>query len=282
MNSLQGEYGEIVTGFLQGVVLPIVLLLCFGQPVSAQQPFNHSPWQLLLERHVKMIDEGRASQVDYAGMAEDREQLGTYLESLSAVSEEMFSNWPEPEQLAFLINVYNAWTVELVLTEYPNLESIRDIGSLFRSPWSRRFVPLFGELVSLDHIEHELIRGPEGYGEPRIHFAVNCASIGCPALRQEAYVADRLEQQLEEATRLFLADKSRNLLDGNTLRVSEIFDWYEEDFEQGWRGSNSVGEFLALYRDALEMPDSRVSDLEQGKYRIRYLKYDWTLNALAD
>jgi len=276
-----GENQTIVARFIKTATLPFLLLWCW-QPALAQQSFDHSLWQQLLEQHVLLFNQERASQVDYAGMVEDRDQLGTYLQALAGINEETFSAWSEMEQLAFLLNAYNAWTVELILTEFPNLESIRDLGSLFRSPWSRRFVPLFGEQVSLDHIEHELIRGPEGYGEPRIHFAVNCASIGCPALRQEAYVADRLEQQLEEATRLFLADKSRNRLDGNTLRVSEIFDWYKEDFEQGWRGSNSVGQFLALYQDALELPDSVVSDLEEGEFRIRNLKYDWSLNSLSD
>ena len=144
------------------------------------------------------------------------------------------------------------------------------------------FVPLFGEQVSLDHIEHELIRGPQGYGDPRIHFAVNCASIGCPALRPEAFVAEKLEQQLEEATSLFLSDRSRNRLDGNTLRVSEIFDWYEEDFEQGWRGTDSVAQFLARYREALGLPDSIAAKLQQDDLRIRHLNYDWSLNAVVD
>ena len=172
----------------------------------------------------------------------DRDQLADYLGQLAAVSSREFQQWSRADRLAFLINTYNAWTVELILTEYPDISSIRDLGSLFRSPWSRRFVSLFGEMVSLDHIEHELIRGPDGFQEPRIHFAVNCASVGCPALRQEAYVGDRLESQLEDATGRFLADRSRNRLDGDVLRVSEIFDWYEEDFEQGWRGwvMNSV------------------------------------------
>jgi len=264
------------------IALPVLLLLWLGQPALAQQSFDHGLWQLLLERHVKLIDEGRASQVDYAGMAEDRQALDDYLQSLAGISEQAFSSWRDAEQLAFLINAYNAFTVELILTEYPNLESIRDLGSLFRSPWARRFIPLFGEQVSLDYIEHDLIRGPDGYGEPRIHFVVNCASIGCPALRQEVLVAEKLEQQLEEATRLFLADRSRNRLDGNTLRISEIFDWYEEDFEQGWRGTNSVGQFLVVYQQALGLSDSVVAKLEQDDFRIRHLNYDWSLNSITD
>jgi hypothetical protein len=265
------------------VLTILSMLLAWNSQVSAAQSgFDHGAWQQLLQRHVRLIEGGNASQVDYAGMGADRVLLDSYLQSLSAVSEREFSAWPEAERLAFLINAYNAWTVELILTEYPNLESIKDLGSLFRSPWSRRFVPLFGNEVSLDYIEHDLIRGSQGYGEPRIHFAVNCASIGCPALRREAFSGARLEQQLEEATRLFLADRSRNRLDGNTLRVSEIFDWYEEDFEQGWRGVNSVGQFLVQYREALDLPDAVVEQLQRDDFRIRYLNYDWRLNSLAD
>lgn len=268
--------------FNSRMALLAMCLLGFWQSACAQQQTDHSAWQQLLERHVRLIDQGQASQVDYAGLAKDRELLASYLSSLASVRRADFTTWTAPQQLAFLINAYNAWTVELILTQYPDLDSIRELGSLFRSPWSRRFIPLLGEEVSLDYIEHELIRGPEGFGEPRIHFAVNCASIGCPALRPEAYVAERLEQQLEEATRLFLSDRSRNRLDGNTLRVSEIFDWYEEDFEKGWRGTDTAGQFLARYKDALELPQSVVAALEQGDFRIRYLDYDWNLNAIQE
>jgi len=253
----------------------IIMLMVSG---SARAEFDHGPWGQLLERHVKVLDERSTTQVDYAGMAADHEQLTAYLDQLAAVSQAQFDGWTEPDRLAFLINVYNAWTVDYILTDYPDLDSIRDLGSLFRSAWSRPVVDLFGEQVTLDHVEHELIRGPDGYGEPRIHFAVNCASVGCPALRWEPYIGDRLEEQLESATRLFLADRSRNRLDGNTLRVSQIFNWYEEDFEQGWRGTDTVGQFLARYTDSLDLPDNVVDELESGDFRIRFLSYDWSLN----
>ena len=262
----------------------ILLLIGIGgsRPAVAQTGFDHThgSWDALLQRHVLEIADGTASQVDYAGMMTDRESLRRYLDSLATVSSEQFEGWTASDQLTFLINAYNAWTVELILGEYPQLDSIRDLGSLFRSPWSQKVVSLFGERVSLDHVEHELIRGADGFAEPRIHFAVNCASVGCPALRPSAYVGERLEQQLEEATRLFLADRTRNRLDGNTLRVSKIFDWYEADFEQGWRDSWSVAQFLARYSSALGLPDSVTQALRQDSFRIRYLDYDWSLNDL--
>ena len=121
----------------------------------------------------------------------------------------------------------------LILTAYPNLDSIRDIGFWFRSPWRKKFIPLFGEQVSLDNIEHDMIRGSGLYNEPRIHFAVNCAAIGCPGLQAEAYQGSKLEQQLEAGTRLFLSDSSRNYHADGRLFIPSLFDWYDEDFMMG-------------------------------------------------
>jgi len=261
-------------------VVVIAMMACCGlvSPM-AQGEFDHSQWDDLLKSHVVELGEGHATQIDYDGMLREREPLGVYLEQVSQVSRQTFEVWPKIEQLAFLINVYNAATVELILTEYPRLDSIKDLGSLFRSPFSRKSISLFGELMSLNHIEHELIRGPNGFGDPRIHFAVNCASIGCPALSVEVYSRANLEQQLEKATAMFLADSTRNRIEGNILRVSKIFDWYEEDFEQGWRGTESVSEFVALYADVLGLTSDITARLQGNEFRIRYLRYDWNLNS---
>jgi hypothetical protein len=178
-----------------------------------------------------------------------------------------------------LINAYNAWTVELILTQYPGLESIKDLGSLFKSPWGKKFIPLLGEKRSLDDIEHNLIRGSGRYNDPRIHFAVNCASIGCPALKNQAYREDILEKQLEEATALFLSDKSRNRLSDGELQISSIFKWYREDFERGWRGAATLPQFLALYKDSLGLGNAGTGKLAAGNFAIRFLDYDWKLNS---
>jgi hypothetical protein len=187
----------------------MVLWLAWATLTQAQS-FGHGTWDGLLQRHVKPILGGVATQVDYGGMARERVQLKGYLDALAAVPEADFRRWPRDERLAFLINAYNAGTVELVLTRWPKLDSIKDLGSLLGSPWKKRFIPLLGGTRSLDDIEHGMIRAKGAYAEPRIHFAVNCASVGCPALRPEAYTAARLDAQLADATRRFLGDRTRN------------------------------------------------------------------------
>lgn len=257
-------------------ILMIVSMCLTGlSPVYA---IDHQPWDRLLAQHVTEIEDGSVTEVDYAAFSHDREALKAYLSALEAVDKNTFDDWSRDRQLVFLINAYNAWTVELILSEYPDLDSIKDLGGFFRSPWGKDFIPLFGEKVSLDHIEHELIRGCARYQEPRIHFAVNCASVGCPALRNEAYNEAKLNDQLEQQTRLFLADDSRNRLEDDQLLVSEIFKWYQEDFEQGWRDAETLAEFLSLYAEALSLTDSQKAALQKGRLEIDFLDYDWALN----
>lgn len=240
--------------------------------------FDHGLWDSLLKKHVVSIRQGQATQVNYGGFMRDRTQLKTYLATLSAVPRATFDKWEKPGQLAFLINAYNAWTVELVLTGYPKIVSIKDLGSLLQSAWGKNFIPLLGETRSLDDIEHKLIRAENRYQEPRIHFAVNCASIGCPALRPEAYTSEHLAAQLDDATRLFLSDRSRNSLKGDTLNLSSIFKWYRQDFERGWGGFNELSQFLIAYRQALGLFDSDVQRLKSGETDIEFTDYDWRLN----
>ncbi|MEO0996496.1 MAG: DUF547 domain-containing protein [Pseudomonadota bacterium] len=255
-----------------------VALIAAAAPLHAAGIPSHDTWDALLSRHVVSVRDGATTEVDYAGFLRDRETLQGYLDTLAAVPADDFDAWAEADQLAFLINAYNAWTVELILTEYPGLGSIRDLGSLFSSPWKRRIAPLLGKKRTLDDIEHGMIRGSGRYDEPRIHFGVNCASIGCPALAADAYRGATLEQQLEAATRAFLGDRTRNRLEGGQLRVSSIFKWYREDFETGWRGADSLGRFLALYSDALALPADAADALRSGELEIDFLSYDWSLN----
>lgn len=252
-----------------------VLLLL---PVHALADFDHAEWDGLLREHVRVLDGGIATQVDYSGMAADRAVLKAYLAEAALVPRSTFDSWSSAAQLAFLINVYNASTVDVILEEYPDIDSIKNIGFLFSSAWNQEFASLFGEPVTLDEIEHDMIRGWGRYKEPRIHFAVNCAAIGCPALRGEAFVGDKLEMQLDDSTKKFLQDRSRNYFDNGRMYISSIFDWYEEDFEKGWGGANSVAEFLAAYATELDVDVATANKLRADDIRIRHLRYDWDLN----
>ena len=240
--------------------------------------FDHGPWSQLLQANVQILRGGQASLVDYRSMQADEATLDQYLDALGGVGQDRFDQWPEAEQLAFLINAYNAWTVKLILSEYPDLVSIRDLGGFLRSPWKRSFIPLLGQELSLDDIEHGLIRDARRYREPRIHFAVNCASIGCPALRAEAYTGPQLAQQLQEQTAAFLADRSRNRVAGEQLQLSKIFKWYRGDFTRGWQGYERLEDFLLDYAEALGLSAEQRLLLASGAMGIEFLDYDWNLN----
>jgi len=240
-------------------LISFLLLFLLSGPVLAQGfDHSHAAWNALLKKHVVLIDGGKASQVRYADLAKERAALKAYLDSLSEVPEAESKGWSKPQRMAFLLNAYNAFTVEKVLTRYPDLKSIRDFGKVFGNPFKDEFFTLFGRPFSLDGIEHGLLRKKGAYDEPRVHFALNCASVGCPMLREEAYVAARLEAQLEDQTRRFLSDRSRNRFRDGRLEVSQIFDWYKEDFAPREK-------FFARY-----FPD--------GAAPIVFLDYDWTLN----
>jgi len=265
----------VIPGFAQSVSAPEVPM-----KVGSQNAFDHTVWDQLLGQHVVAINAGNSTAVDYAAFKKDQTTLQSYLNQLTEVKAKQFDAWPKSDQLAFLINAYNAWTVALILTEYPELESIKDLGSFFKSPWRKKFIPLLGETRSLNDLEHNLIRGSGRYNEPRIHFAVNCASIGCPALRSEAYRGDKLEEQLEAAAVAFISDSSRNRIEGDTMQLSSIFKWYRGDFENGWREARNLSAFLLLYKDALAVSQAEVEKLGEDSMDIKFLDYDWNLNSL--
>ncbi|MFK7829490.1 MAG: DUF547 domain-containing protein [Congregibacter sp.] len=241
--------------------------------------FSHQAWSALLAECVQPTPDGSSTVADYQCFSKQHPALKGYLNSLGQPSAEQLEQWPRDEQLAFLINAYNAWTVELILSAWPDVDSIKELGSFLRSPWKKVFIPLLGDTVSLDEIEHKMIREPGRFDEPRIHFAVNCASVGCPSLRPEAYSAATLDHQLEEQTKQFLSDRSRNRSTANKLEVSSIFKWYRNDFENGWRGAQSLEAFLALYASPLKLDETRAASLRDGSLSVSFLDYDWRLNA---
>lgn len=257
----------------------LMLVLPFAH-AHAQFDHQHQAWGELLKKHVVLIDGGNASQVRYAALARDREALKAYLASLSKVSEAEFRNWSKDQQLAFLINAYNAHMAELILTRYPDIKSVWDFGKVFNNPFKKKFFTLFGRDFSLDNIEHDTIRARGVYDDPRIHMAVNCASVGCPMLREEPYVAERLDQQLEEQTIRFLSDRSRNRYNAerNALEVSEIFKWYAEDFSSGLKGIGSREQFFARYASLLADPPEHRKLIRDQKADIDFFGYHWSLN----
>jgi len=225
--------------------------------------------------------------VRYAELAKDRGALKSYLAALSKVTEAEFNGWSKPQQMAFLINAYNAFTIEKILTRYPDIRSIWDFGKVFGNPFRDRFFTLLGRASTLDQIEHETLRKPGAYDEPRVHFAVNCASVGCPMLREEAYIPQRLEAQLEEQARRFLSDRSRNRYDPGSgrLEVSRIFDWFKEDWTSGYRGFEGKSEpvrsreqYFASYAALLAGDPAHQKLVLEQKAGIRFLEYDWALN----
>lgn len=275
-NTTLGDEAKMLKATLRSLFFGVaVLVTSFA---SAAQNI-HDSWNVLLNKHVAFINHGHSTEVDYAAMKLEQHKLKAYLEILSAVSQKQFDLWEQPKQLAFLINAYNAFTVELILTAYPDISSIKALGSFFSSPWSKDFVQLLGKKRSLDNIEHGLIRGSDKYNDPRIHFAVNCASIGCPSLRKEAYTAIDLESQLEDQTIQFLSDNTRNRVEGNTLKLSSIFKWYRNDFEQGFRGSHTLQQFLSRYPKALKLDLEQQKSLNNDDMKVAFLDYNWDLNA---
>ncbi len=242
-------------------------LLFWGASAGAACPpvdHEHAAWTAILARWV------RNGEVAYAALERDgRSQLEGYLAGLSGACADDYQTWSRAQRLAFWINAYNAFTVKLILDHYP-VTSIRKIGWLPGAAFRQAFIPmpgLKGRLVSLDDIEHRTLRSD--FREPRIHFALVCASRSCPALRSEAYRASDLERQLDDQARTFLADPSKNRFDAaaNTLRLSAIFDWFRADFEAV---AGTLPAYVTRY----------VSDPRTGAagVRIEFLDYDWSLN----
>ena len=247
--------------------------------LQGQQPDRHEVFTDLLQEIV--VD----SLVDYEALVERRDLLDSYLESLAAPGSGELEGAPEAGQLAFWLNAYNACMLDLVADHYPiepgegvgffqwlrNVFTDRPENSVWQIPdvFDGDHCRVAGALRSLDEIEHEIIR-PE-FGDPRIHFAVNCAAYSCPVLREEAYVGERLDEQLDDQVERFIADDRHYRLgeDGPVLTVNRVLDWYAEDFG----GTDGIPGFFTAYVDGEAGELLRHPDL-----RVEFFHYDWTLN----
>lgn len=244
--------------------LRIVLVLIFTQACkvpeynSTAKPISHKQWDALLQKHV---DE--AGWVDYEGFIKDSLALHKYLDLLSAHHPN--ESWSRNQKMAYWINAYNAFTVDLITRHYP-VESIKDIKKgipFVNTVWDIKFIEIEDRTYDLNNIEHGILR-PK-FSDPRIHFAVNCASVSCPKLNNRAYEADSLNEQLDDAAAAFLNDPSRNNLVARPIRLSSIFSWFSGDFKKEEKNIVSYVNRYAID----EIPE----DVE-----VEYLDYDWRLN----
>ena len=245
------------------LALPIIAAAASLLASPAEFDHSHSAWTAILSKHVQ------TGLVDYAALKSNPSGLRRYLDSLQSVPREEFLTWTNHQQLAFLINLYNAATVKLVVDHYP-VGSIKMIGGFLSSPWDLEVVNLFGARITLDELEHEEIR--KNYKEPRVHFALVCAAKGCPALRGEAYSAANLDAALDEEAREFLANPDKNRFDvgQGVLHLSPLFKWYAADFEA------QAGSILEYVKPLLPGRDGERFD--SGPVRIQFTDYDWSLN----
>lgn len=253
-------------------MLTLVALALVATPGFDQ---SHVAWSDVLRAHV------RGDGFDYRKLKEDRAKLDAYLGALEAVMPEEFAGWKKEQRHAFWIDAYNAYTVKRVVDAYP-IKSIKDLDRDGKSVWDQPFIPLGklfsesgGEKLSLNDVENKILR--PGFKDARVHAAINCASKGCPPLSAEAFVADKLDDQLDAQVTRWLSDPARNRFDrkANVAEISKIFDWYKEDFV---RDADSVRKWLSIHA-----PESEREWLEsEAILKVRYLEYSWELNDASE
>ncbi len=251
--------------YTQRGIMHVILVCCLlsgptflAAPDSVNAAVDNALYAELLAKYVKN------GVVNYQGFKDEEDKLDQYLRILEGTNTKSLSH---NEQFAFYINAYNAWTIKLVLSGYPGIESIKDLGGFFTSPWKKSIARIDGKVMTLDHIENDILR--PRFADPRVHFAINCASKSCPPLQSKPYRGDILDQQLTEVTEAFINDPHRNRLEGNTLYVSKIFKWYSEEFD-----NDIIGFFIKYAKGALKQKLRK----DRKQIEVEYLDYDWSLN----
>jgi hypothetical protein len=234
----------------------LLVSIIFSIGVNAQKP-SHDQWNDLLKKYVS--DKGK---VNYKGFIKDSLQLNKYLVQLS--KNPPAKDWSRNEQMAYWINAYNAFTVQLITRNYP-VKSIKEIGGkvpFVNSTWDIKFINIGNEKLDLNNIEHTRLR--KQFGDPRIHFSLVCASVSCPKLLNEAYYPAKLDAQLDAQARDFLADPLKNKPGTDSAQLSKIFDWFKGDFTK----KTDLVTFLNQYSKVKMKPS----------VKITYLDYNWNLN----
>lgn len=225
---------------------------------SDSKPVSHEVFTKLLQKHVS-----QDGSVDYKGFIKDSITFSRYIKLLQSHHPNK-EHWNKNERLAYWINAYNAFTIQLIIRNYP-VKSIKDLGgSIYKvnTPWAKKFIVIEGNKYSLDNIEHGILR--KRFNDARIHFAINCASVSCPSLRNEAYVAAKINEQLETQARLFINNPSRNRIQKDQCKVSKIFLWFKGDFTE----NGTLIDFLNKYSEVKINADANID----------YLEYNWALN----
>ncbi|MBW4656133.1 MAG: DUF547 domain-containing protein [Kaiparowitsia implicata GSE-PSE-MK54-09C] len=243
--------------------------------VAQATPFDYSDYADLLSTFVD--DEG---MVNYPGLQVNAERLKAFNATLGEVSSSQFDAWSEAEQIAFLTNAYNAFTLESIIDQQPIKSSIRDIPGV----WRGRQFRVAGQLKTLDNIEHQTLR--PNYNEPRIHAALNCSAISCPVLRTEPYTGEQLDAQLEEQVQRWVDSPEGLQIDreANRVMISQIFDWFGEDWiadyavaeGEGFAGNEKQRATLNFISQYATEGDRTY--LQQGDYSVSYINYNWDLN----
>jgi len=256
---------RIGIGFFASIIILFISIWCFiscGIHIAGKgKVISHESWTNLLKKNV-----GSDGMVDYKGFIAEKNQLQSYLELLS--KNPPSKSWSENDKIAYWLNAYNAFTVKLIIDNYP-VNSIKDLGPdnqiiFINTPWDKKFFSIGKKKMTLNNIEHRILRN--SFKEPRIHFALNCASISCPALRNEAYNGTTLDTQLTEQAIAFLSDTARNQPNADHPKLSSIFNWYGGDMKK-W-SKLSLIEYINRYSPV------KINE----KANIDYLKYDWNLN----
>lgn len=251
-------------------LLVAVLILLPSITWAAGFDHTHAKWDKVLKTYVTVKPDGSASQVNYAELASKRTDLDAYVTEIESVTKADYDKWTDTQKQAFLINAYNALVIKLVL-DNKTPKSIKDIGGILWSPWNKKFFKLFGTETSLDGIAHGLIRNQ--FNNCRFNFALSMAATGSPMLRNEAYVADKLPAQLEDAAKRFVTDNSRNSFEAksNSLQVSPLFNWAAKDFEKDPSCGGATKAFITRFITNNGKPVPTTAHL-------KFVEFDWSLN----
>tara|TARA_R110002124_G_scaffold191436_1_gene358824 strand:+ start:2555 stop:3265 length:711 start_codon:yes stop_codon:yes gene_type:complete len=234
---------------MKNIFIVLIAIFTLSQGNAQTSIYND-----LLQKHVT-----KNGIVNYKSFKADEAKLDTYISYLEKTTPA--SSWSENKQKAFWINTYNAYTIKLILENYP-LKSIMDIKQDGKTAWKIPFAKVGGKTYTLDYIEHEILR--KNLFDPRIHVGVNCASVSCPKLGNIAFTEENIDANLEKLMKTFINDSSRNKITNNKVQISSIFDWFKEDFTK----NGSVIDYLNKYSNTEINPNAKIS----------YLKYDWSLN----